>query len=214
MLTALSAAAGTTVGKIVLTGTAAAAIVTGAAATDAIDVPGIGPDTEIVSTFDDSTDDSPSSSSTMTSTSTTAPASTSSTTASPTITAAIEVAGLGLPDIDNTTISAADAGTLTVRVLDGQLVPVSIDPADGWTATDESSPSENEIEVSFRRGGDRVDVEIEIDDGMVRVRVRDRRTDEETFTNLDGTPFVADDDSDDDHDDDSDDDHDDDSDDR
>ena len=63
MLTALSAAAGTTIGKVVLTSTAAAALVTGAAASDVLDVPGIGPDrTEVIATVDDSGDESASSS--------------------------------------------------------------------------------------------------------------------------------------------------------
>ena len=65
MLTTLTAALGTTAGKVVLTGTAAAALVTGAAVSDAIDLPGIGPDrNEVIATVDDSSDDSASSSST------------------------------------------------------------------------------------------------------------------------------------------------------
>ena len=222
MLTTITAALGTTAGKIVLTGTAAAALVTGAAVSDAIDVPGIGPDsTEVIATVDDSTDDSASEASSTSVTSTTIDSGSSPSTSGPTPTsepARLDVSSTGLADTGSSTIDAVDAvnaGSLTVRVESGDPIVESVDPAPSWSwrYDEEDSDDENEIDVSFRRGEDRVDVEIEIEDGQIRVRVRDRRTDEERFTTLDGAPFPDDDDSNDDDasdDDDDSDDHDDD----
>jgi hypothetical protein len=68
-------------------------------------------------------------------------------------------------------IDAAGAGTVTVSVSGDQLRLVSAVPAAGWTVEVEQSAGP-EVEVDFRRGAQRVQVNVEIEDGAVRERVR------------------------------------------
>jgi hypothetical protein len=69
------------------------------------------------------------------------------------------------------TISAGEAGSVTVAVVDGALELRRVDAAAGWTAEVEER-SAHEVEVEFRRGDDEVEVKVELDDGELRVRVR------------------------------------------
>lgn len=82
-------------------------------------------------------------------------------------------------DQASTRITVAEAGTADVAVIDGVPVLVDVDPAPGWTVVHEVPDEPHEIDLSYRQGDERVDLDVEIDDGRVRVRIRDRRTDSE-----------------------------------
>src|SRR5262245_10874496 len=70
-------------------------------------------------------------------------------------------------------VDAAGAGTVTVRRSGAQLSLVSVVPADGWRVEGEQSAGV-EIEVDFRQGTRRVQVNLELEDGAVRERIRIR----------------------------------------
>jgi hypothetical protein len=78
-------------------------------------------------------------------------------------------------------IDAAGAGKVTVDQTGGQLSLVSAVPATGWRVEVEQRAG-REIELDFRRGGQRVQVNVEIEDGAVRERLRVR--DDEAGTDL------------------------------
>jgi hypothetical protein len=78
------------------------------------------------------------------------------------------------------TISVLDAGNATF-VFDGsQLVLTNVSANDGWSV-DVERGSGREVEASWR-GDDRVDLNLELEDGQIRIRIRDRRTDARTET--------------------------------
>src|SRR5262245_22200111 len=70
-------------------------------------------------------------------------------------------------------VDAAGAGTVTFRRSGSQLSLVSAVPARGWRVEVEQSAGV-EIEVDFRQGTRRVQVNLELEDGAVRERVRIR----------------------------------------
>ena len=72
-------------------------------------------------------------------------------------------------------------GSVTVALLPTRPSLVSTTADAGW-AVGETSEAENEVEVEFTDGSNRVDVEFEYEDGQLRVRVRDRSTGVENFT--------------------------------
>src|SRR5262245_36885955 len=102
------------------------------------------------------------------STSTTAPTSTSSSTSSTATTATTARPALGTRVVD-----AGGAGTVTVSDDGAQLSVVSAVPSMGWSVEVERSAG-REVEVDFRRGTQRVQVNVELEDGAVRERVRFR----------------------------------------
>jgi hypothetical protein len=83
-----------------------------------------------------------------------------------------------------------DAGTVTVGNSGSALTVVSADPADGWTVEIEAATGV-EVEVDFRNGTRRVQFNAELEDGQVRVRVRERTTDrtgeDSTTTSMPGS---------------------------
>lgn len=81
----------------------------------------------------------------------------------------------------NHVLDARGAGTVTYTVRDGVLTLVEAAPTAGWTVEVEQAAG-GEIEVDFRAGTQRVQVNVEIEDGQVRerVRVRDDADDSET----------------------------------
>ena len=107
------------------------------------------------------------------------------------------------------TVPAGDAGSITVAVDDGVLRLVATNPNGGWSVKVDQAGG-REIEVRFRAESVRVDVNVELEDGEIRerVRTRDDATDERTEV-INGSPSSDDDDSSgrgDDHDDEDDDD--------
>jgi len=184
----LSALAATTIGKVALAGSVAAAAVGGVVVVNEIQEP---EPTQIVTAADSSSTSS--TSTTTPSTSTTLPDSSSSTT-TPTSTSTTDAPQL-VEDTEPITIDADGAGSVTYQVSGGQLGLLDATPADGWTVRDESY--DHEIELSFRSADDsvRVDVEIEIDDGEIKVRIERELRDDDDSDDSD------DDDSDDDSDD-------------
>jgi hypothetical protein len=73
----------------------------------------------------------------------------------------------------NQVVDAAGAGTVTFRRNGTQLTLVSAVPARGWRVEVEQAAG-LEIEVDFRQGGRRVQVNLELEEGTVRERVRIR----------------------------------------
>jgi hypothetical protein len=73
----------------------------------------------------------------------------------------------------NQVVDAAGAGTVTFRRNGTQLTLVSAVPARGWRVEVEQAAG-LEIEVDFRQGSRRVQVNLELEDGAVRERVRIR----------------------------------------
>jgi hypothetical protein len=70
-------------------------------------------------------------------------------------------------------VQAAGAGTVTVALAAGRLELLSATPAAGWSVEVEQSAG-TEVEVDFRRGAERVQVDLEVEDGAVRERLRIR----------------------------------------
>lgn len=70
-------------------------------------------------------------------------------------------------------VDAGGAGTVTVAEVGTGLRLLKAEPASGWTVEVEESAG-REVEVDFRRGTERVQVNLEIEDGAVRERVRFR----------------------------------------
>ena len=81
--------------------------------------------------------------------------------------------GPSTPSGDVRAIDAAGAGTVLVAVEGGSLRLVAATPASGWRVEVEQSGG-REIEVDFRSGSKRVQVNVELEDGRVRERVRVR----------------------------------------
>jgi hypothetical protein len=79
------------------------------------------------------------------------------------------------------TFDAAGAGTVTVNVSGAQLSLVSAVPNSGWQVEVEQAAG-REVELDFRLGSQRVQVNVELEDGAVRERVRFR--DEATGTDI------------------------------
>ena len=106
------------------------------------------------------------------------------------------------------THTVLDAGTVTIHVEGTTVTVVTAAPSADWTAKIEHDEP-GEAQVSFRNGTARVDFKAEIEDGELRIRIRDRRI-EETDDEDDADDDDDDDDDHDDHDDEDDDDEDDD----
>lgn len=70
-------------------------------------------------------------------------------------------------------VQAGPAGSLEIAETSGRLELVSTSPAAGWSVEVEHAAG-REVEVDFRRGGERVQVNVELEDGSVRERVRYR----------------------------------------
>jgi hypothetical protein len=111
-------------------------------------------------------------------------------------------------DNGTTVYEAGDAGKVTISNDGTTLTITVVDPADGWSHEIEVM-SGREVEVDFRKGGERVQFNAELEDGEVRVRVRTRSDDNgrtETTSGIKGDSVSDDNDSSDHDDNDSDDD--------
>lgn len=115
---------------------------------------------------------------------TTAPSTTEPTTTAPTTvppTTAPPVSTTAAPDVR--TISAGEAGSVTVAAVGGRLELRSVDPAAGWTPRVEKSDG-HEIEVTFWRDGTTVEVEVELEDGRLKVEVKSEADDHDDDTSV------------------------------
>lgn len=81
-------------------------------------------------------------------------------------------------------VSAGSAGSVQYRFAD-VLTIASVNPAPGWTAEIEQAGGA-EIEVVFTNRARRLDVEVEIEDGAPRERVRERTEDDRSPDTEDG----------------------------
>jgi hypothetical protein len=64
----------------------------------------------------------------------------------------------------------AGVGTVVVRQEDGRLQLDSVEPAEGWRH-EVDDREDDEIEVEFFRDGERLDFELELDDGRLRAEI-------------------------------------------
>lgn len=63
-----------------------------------------------------------------------------------------------------------DAGSAVVTFADGRLTLESVTPAEGWThQVDDQEP--DEVEIEFRRDAEELDLELEVDDGRLEVKI-------------------------------------------
>jgi hypothetical protein len=97
----------------------------------------------------------------------------STTSTSPTTETTAAQANAGAATSGDQVVDAAGAGTVTFRRSGAQLTLVSAVPARGWRVEVEQAAGV-EIEVDFRQGTRRVQVDLELEDGAVRERVRIR----------------------------------------
>lgn len=118
-------------------------------------------------------------------TSTTAPSDDGSSTTAPTSTAPTTPTGggTGTPSGDVRTVTAADAGTVTYRVDGSTVTLLQATPTAGWRVEVEQA-SGDEIDLDFRSGTRRVQVDIEFEDGAVRERVRVRDDADDSRTEI------------------------------
>ena len=91
--------------------------------------------------------------------------------AAPTETATFDT--VNLPDGATQTFAAGAAGTVTIGRSGSALSVVAVGTNPGWTAHVEQETGP-EVEVEFDNGTVRIDLEAELEDGAVRVRVRER----------------------------------------
>ena len=94
---------------------------------------------------------------------------------------------VNLPDGSTQTFPAGAAGTATIGRSGATLTVVAVGTNAGWTAEVEQA-SGPEVEVEFRNGTARIDLEAEFEDGAVRVRVRERTQVENDDDDDDVTP--------------------------
>jgi hypothetical protein len=85
-------------------------------------------------------------------------------------------------------VDVAAAGTVTLEVAD-LLTITDTQPASGWSVEVEIATG-REVEATFRNGADRVDFNAELEDGQVKVRIRERATGSETVTFI-GAPSTT-----------------------
>jgi hypothetical protein len=86
-----------------------------------------------------------------------------------------ETAFADIPVGGSSTFAAGAAGFVTVaRDADGVLRVVAVAPAAGWVFEIEPGDELGEAEVDFRDGVSRVQFNAEVEDGVVRIRVRTR----------------------------------------
>ena len=100
--------------------------------------------------------------------------------------------GGGTNPTDVRAIDAAGAGTVIVAVEGNGLRLVSATPASGWRVEVEQSAG-REVELDFRAGTRRVQVNVEIEDGQVRERVRVRDDADDTDIRTEDGVVVRDD---------------------
>lgn len=137
---------------------------------DAGDDIGLAPDTTATTVSTDTTSSTTSSDDAGTQTTTTTGASgTSDTTAGASPIRACET----YPEADDGVYPVFDAGEIVIS-RDGDTITLEqTRPADGWTATDDLEDDADEVEVDFRGNGREIEVEAEIDDGVMEVEVCD-----------------------------------------
>ncbi len=202
MWTKLTTLAGTALGKTLIGASVAIAATSGAQLGGAIDVvPGADTSTSIetVEAALPSISSSTSESTSATDSSTTVPSTTAPSTTVPSTTVpsttvpSTTVPSTTVPSTtapsDPTVAPASpvvsthpvlDAGSVTISVDGHDVVVIDVQANDGWNPEIENEPLE--AGVNFRNGSDRVDFRAEIEDGQLRIRVRDRRTDDVTET--------------------------------
>ncbi len=125
----------------------------------------------------------------------TATSTTQATTESTTSTTAATVAATAATGTGTVTYEAGAAGTVTIANDGSKLTITGVEAADGWTHEIEVQAG-REVEMDFRKGGDRVQFNAELEDGEVRVRVRTRLADGSRTEVTNGIDTTDDDDDD------------------
>jgi hypothetical protein len=98
-------------------------------------------------------------------------------------------AGGGQPaGADVRTVAAGEAGSVLVAVEGSGLRLLTASPNQGWQVVVERAVG-REVEVSFRSGSRRIDLNLELEDGQLRTRVRTR--DDATDTRTETTDGVV-----------------------
>ncbi|MET0903922.1 MAG: hypothetical protein ABWZ52_11830 [Acidimicrobiales bacterium] len=134
------------------------------------------------------TDDAATTSSTVIGTTSTSVDGTTSTTAG---------GGAGGPADEIRSLDAAGAGIVIYAIEGDNLRLVTATPASGW-AVEVEQRTGREVELDFRSGAQRVQVNVEIEDGQVRERVRVRDDADDTDVRIENGVVVRDDSPDDD----------------
>ncbi|HSK61081.1 MAG TPA: hypothetical protein VK935_18720 [Actinomycetospora sp.] len=75
-----------------------------------------------------------------------------------------------LPEAQDGVYRVGEAGTATVVREGNRLVLVEHRAADGWVSRVDDL-ERDEVEIDFRRGGEVLDLEVELDDGRVEVEI-------------------------------------------
>lgn len=139
-----------------------------------------GSDSDAAVTTSSTTTTPPTTSSTTSTTTTTTPPTTTSTTSTTTTSTTTSTT---VPSSGTITkaYTVAGVGTTTVTVTDFRISLVSAVPAAGWTL-DEAGPDEDGVESTYVNGDLETSIDFEIEDGQLRVRVREENnaTDERT----------------------------------
>jgi hypothetical protein len=113
----------------------------------------------------------------------------STTSTSPPTETTVAQANAGAATSGDQVVDAVGAGTVTFRRSGAQLTLVSAVPARGWRVEVEQAAGV-EIEVDFRQGTRRVQVNLELEDGAMRERVRIRDEADGTDIRLDNGVVV------------------------
>ena len=97
---------------------------------------------------------------------------------------------------DVRTFAAGDAGSVLVQVDGASMQLLTASPNQGWRVEVERGAG-REVEVTFRSGSLRVDLNLELEDGQIRARIRTRDDATDTRTETENGVVVSDDSSDD-----------------
>jgi hypothetical protein len=79
---------------------------------------------------------------------------------------------LTAPSTDALAFTAGEAGTVRLRTENGSLELISAAPNTGWTVADIEIEGSREINVEFHNGTTEIEFKAEMEDGMVKTRVR------------------------------------------
>ena len=125
---------------------------------------------------------------------TTGSTSSTSSTSSTTSTTAVATNVAGASTTNATAFAAGAGGTVNIVRTGGVLQVTSVNPSSGWTFEVEVGTG-REVEIDFRRSGERVQFNAELEDGEIRIRVRTRDASQDDSDTIDDSRSGSADDS-------------------
>ena len=95
------------------------------------------------------------------------------------------------PAARGTTLSAAEAGTVTVRLVNGRLRVTAVSPRAGWKVVENRATGRKEVDVTFRNGRRVVEFDAEVRGRSIASDVSRRQAPRARNVDIDATTFQA-----------------------